>query len=317
MQSILIVPKTDKYSIMLEDDKMLVGASSMQGWRSSMEDAHCISLTIPNLPGYRDWEGALSAVFDGHCGFRVAQTSASSILGWVTKNEKFAQGEWKQALRNAFLNGDAEMNRNLSSESSGCTANVVMMVGNKLFCANAGDSRAVLCRNGVAFPLSEDHKPNDEAEKDRVTKAGGFVLNGRVNGVLSLSRALGDFGFKLAGIPDEQQMVTANPEIRETQLQQDDEFVIQACDGIWDCMTNEQAVAFVRNELSEHGDVALSCERLMDKCLAATPAKFGTDNMTVIVLCLKSSYLHRVLAQNQAEKQQEHGADEHGGEEET
>ena len=315
MQSILPMPKTDKYSIMLEDDKVVAGASSMQGWRSSMEDAHCISLSLPGLPGYRDWEGALSAVFDGHCGFRVAQTSASSILGWVTKNEKFQAGEWKQALRCAFLNGDAELNRNLSSEPSGCTANVVMMVGNKVLCANAGDSRAVLCRNGLAVPLSEDHKPTDAVEKERITKAGGFVLNGRVNGVLSLSRALGDFSFKLSGIPDEHQMVTACPDVTEVDLMADDEFIIQACDGIWDCMTNEKAVEFVRGELNEHGDTALACERLMDKCLAATPAKYGTDNMTVIVLNLKNSYLRRAIGDGLKDRAKLE--EEETGEEET
>lgn len=293
MQSILGMPQTNKYSILLEDDKVRVGASSMQGWRSSMEDAHHISLVLPNLPrGHRPWEGALFCVFDGHGGSKVAQQSANSVLDWLTTNEHFSKGDWAEALVATFLRGDAEMNRTMASEQSGCTANAVMMIGSKLLCANAGDSRAVLCRNGVAVALSEDHKPTDEKEKQRIDKAGGFVANGRVNGILSLSRALGDYSFKSAGVAAPEQVVTAFPDVTETDLDESDEFVIIACDGIWDCMTNEQAVQFVRAEFSQHGDAALACEHVMTKCLATHPTKFGTDNMTVIVVEFKNLFLN-------------------------
>jgi serine/threonine protein phosphatase PrpC len=319
MQSILPTPKTDKYSVMLEDDKMIVGASSMQGWRSSMEDAHCIALSLPRLPGGRlEWEGSLTAVFDGHCGSRIAQASANSIVGWVTSPSNAAYGsqDWQGALRSAFINGDADLFRSLPGEQSGCTANAVLLVGTKLLCANAGDSRAVLCRDGAAIALSEDHKPTDAGEKTRIERAGGYVLNGRVNGILSLSRALGDYNLKQAEIAPELQAVTALPDVTETHLVLEDEFVVQACDGIWDCVTNEQAVAFVRHELNEHGDVALACEKLIERCLAPNPAKFGTDNMTVIIINLKNSYLRRALHE-QPQPQACGDESAHQGEEET
>jgi serine/threonine protein phosphatase PrpC len=69
---------------------------------------------------------------------------------------------------------------------------VPLRVGNKLVVANAGDSRAVLCRRGQAVEMSRDHKPMDEDERARIQKAGGFVQEGRVNGSLALSRAIGD-----------------------------------------------------------------------------------------------------------------------------
>lgn len=68
--------------------------------------------------------------------------------------------------------------------------------GNTLYVANAGDSRSVLCRNNKPFPLSVDHKPDDALEKNRIKEAGGFVSEGRVNGNLNLSRALGDLEYK-------------------------------------------------------------------------------------------------------------------------
>lgn len=82
--------------------------------------------------------------------------------------------------------------------SSGCTAVVALLVERELYVANAGDSRCVLCRNGKAVEMSLDHKPEDTEELNRIRKAGGRVtLDGRVNGGLNLSRAIGDHGYKM------------------------------------------------------------------------------------------------------------------------
>jgi len=75
---------------------------------------------------------------------------------------------------------------------AGCTANVVLITPEFIYCANAGDSRAVACVGGLAVELSKDHKPEDPTELERITKAGSSVSYGRVNGGLNLSRALGD-----------------------------------------------------------------------------------------------------------------------------
>ena len=75
---------------------------------------------------------------------------------------------------------------------AGCTANVVLITPKTIYCANAGDSRAIAQQSGKVVELSKDHKPEDSIEIDRITKAGGTVSYGRVNGGLNLSRALGD-----------------------------------------------------------------------------------------------------------------------------
>ena len=82
---------------------------------------------------------------------------------------------------------------------AGCTANVVLITPEKVYCANAGDSRAVASVAGKADPLSYDHKPEDPAELDRIKKAGGTVSFGRVDGGLNLSRAIGDLEYKKNG----------------------------------------------------------------------------------------------------------------------
>lgn len=85
--------------------------------------------------------------------------------------------------------------------SSGCTAVVALLTGNELYVANAGDSRCVVCRNGSAMDMSLDHKPEDTEELERIEKAGGRVtMDGRVNGGLNLSRAIGDHAYKTVSV---------------------------------------------------------------------------------------------------------------------
>lgn len=93
-----------------------------------------------------------------------------------------------------------------------------------LYCANAGDARGVLCRNGKAVRLTYDHKGSDRQEAKRITDAGGFVLSGRVNGVLAVTRSLGDSSMK--------EFVVGAPYTTETELCDEDEFLILACDGV-------------------------------------------------------------------------------------
>lgn len=86
-------------------------------------------------------------------------------------------------------------------KDSGCTAVVALLNGRDLYVANAGDSRCVVCRNGKAIDMSLDHKPEDEEESARIINAGGRVtLDGRVNGGLNLSRAIGDHAYKMVHI---------------------------------------------------------------------------------------------------------------------
>jgi serine/threonine protein phosphatase PrpC len=75
----------------------------------------------------------------------------------------------------------------------GSTANVCMIVGDRILTTNLGDTRTVLCRNGIAMNLSEDHKPDVQSELARITNLGGFVSNGRILGLISVSRSFGDF----------------------------------------------------------------------------------------------------------------------------
>ncbi|KDP41954.1 hypothetical protein JCGZ_26972 [Jatropha curcas] len=174
--------------------------------------------------------------------------------------------------------------------NSGCTACVAMIRNNQLVVANAGDSRCVISRKGQAYNLSKDHKPGLEVEKDRILKAGGFILFGRVNGILDLARAIGDVKFKRnRSLPAEKQIITANPDINTVELCDDDEFLVLACDGIWDCMSSQQLVDYVREQLNKERRLSAICEQVFERCLAPTASGKGCDNMTMIIVQFKKS----------------------------
>ncbi|XP_044261089.1 probable protein phosphatase 2C 21 [Tribolium madens] len=189
---------------------------------------------------------------------------------------------------------------------SGCTAVVALLKGNKLYVANAGDSRCIVCRNGKAVEMSIDHKPEDEPETQRILKAGGEVTwEGRVNGGLNLSRAIGDHAYKQnKELSDREQMITALPDIKTLTIDpNEDEFMVLACDGIWNSMSNEEVVEFVRPRIQDSTKkLSQICEEMLDHCLA--PDTFidgaGGDNMTAIIVNFKTN-LKRPVSPSQTE----------------
>mmetsp|Transcript_27925 Transcript_27925/g.61107 ORF Transcript_27925/g.61107 Transcript_27925/m.61107 type:complete len:362 (-) Transcript_27925:1228-2313(-) len=175
---------------------------------------------------------------------------------------------------------------------AGCTAVVCALSEKHIVVANAGDSRAVLCRAGEAIALSADHKPNQDRERNRIVAAGGVVtdMHGqfRVNGNLNLSRAIGDLKYKsIKNLPAKDQIITAEPDVITHERSAEDEFVVLACDGVWDCMTNQQCVDFCRKRLTPGRKSSEVVEELLDFCLAKDPKEaqgIGCDNMTCIIV---------------------------------
>ncbi|KAB7494084.1 Protein phosphatase 1L [Armadillidium nasatum] len=144
------------------------------------------------------------------------------------------------------------------TDLSGTTAIIAVLDGELLIIGNVGDSRAVMGDlKGSTIPLSFDHKPNQLKERRRIKEAGGFItFTGvwRVAGILATSRALGDFPLK-----DPRKLITAEPDVLTFSLKDHKaHFVILASDGLWDVMSNEDAVEFVRNHINEWDNGARS-----------------------------------------------------------
>ena len=178
---------------------------------------------------------------------------------------------------------------------TGCTACVMSIdeTNKKIYFANAGDSRVVYCKNGKAEEGSTDHKPELDSEKNRIYKADGWISDGRVKGNLNLTRGFGDLEYKQnKSLKPEEQIITANPDIKIIDFTEDIDFIIIGCDGIWDCLTNQEACDFVSKRLKDTPDIKISkiVEEMLDSIVAKdlyNETGVGCDNMTCIVIVFK------------------------------
>ncbi|XP_026858347.2 protein phosphatase 1G [Electrophorus electricus] len=201
---------------------------------------------------------------------------------------------------------------------SGTTAVVALIRGKQLIVANAGDSRCVVSERGKAVDMSYDHKPEDELELARIKNAGGKVtMDGRVNGGLNLSRAIGDHFYKRnKALPPEEQMISALPDVKVLTLNEEHEFMVVACDGIWNVMSSQEVVDFVNERLKadsgENRTLSSIIEELLDHCLAPDTSGDGTgcDNMTCMIVTFSPH-----LGSNAAEHTKKRKLDEQMSEE--
>ncbi|XP_051521067.1 protein phosphatase 1A-like [Myxocyprinus asiaticus] len=259
--------------------------ASMQGWRAQMEDAHTC---MPEMAdGFPDW--SYFAVYDGHAGRMVAQYCSRHLLDFILDTGGVTVGEdveqVKDGIRDGFLGIDSHMHtqaRNECWDHSGSTATAVMISPRNIYFINCGDSRTFLCRNGQVFFYTEDHKPFNPREKERIQNAGGSVTLQRINGSLAVSRGLGDFDFKeVEWRTQTEQLVSPEPEVYELERTPEDEFLVVACDGVWDAIGNEELCAFVRNRLQVCDDLRDICAQVIDLCLY----KGSLDNISIIIIC--------------------------------
>jgi protein phosphatase 1G len=182
--------------------------------------------------------------------------------------------------------------RNAPAIVSGCTAVVVLIKDNVLYVANLGDSRCILSRDNKAFPLSSDHKPDDQTEKQRIERAGGQVVCGRIkkyNKKISISRAFGDYLYKgNSSLPQKEQMIIAWPDVVVEQLKPNkDEFMVLVSDGVSDCISNAELISFVAKTIKTSDKLSKICEQLFARILPKVMPKkraAGKDNMTFMIV---------------------------------
>jgi len=250
-----------------ENNKFSYGYSSLRGKRASMEDFHDtqISKVGSTLVG-------LFGVFDGHGGSRAADYVKQHLFKNLLKHPQFLT-DTELAIAETYKQTDLEYLKaeNHAHRDAGSTASTAVLVGNRLLVANVGDSRAVICVDGKAIALSDDHKPNRTDERQRIEDAGGVVMwsgTWRVGGVLAVSRAFGDRLLK--------KYVVAEPEIQERFITSEVEFLLLASDGLWDVVSNQDAVTMVQNIQ----DAQEAAKRLTDEAFK----KGSADNITCVVI---------------------------------
>jgi len=235
-------------------------------------------------------------VFDGHGGSLVANSSQELLLPAIFRTPVFKEGDVRspEILANALKEGYFELDRELRShpklstgeDVSGSTATSALITPTHIIVGNVGDSRTMLVAGGSVRFASEDHKPSSEKESKRIYEAGGHVQIGRVNGNLAVSRALGDFVYKdTPHLPEHAQKVSAEADLSIFERKGDEEYIVLACDGIWDVQSCENVREFITDHLKAGVKPSEICERLIDHCLN----RDSKDNMTVIIVLLDNA----------------------------
>ncbi|KAK8468182.1 hypothetical protein PHAVU_007G244300 [Phaseolus vulgaris] len=257
------------------------GSYATCGRRETMEDTHFI---LPHIWDEKDVYAF--GIFDGHRGAAAAEFSFRAVPA-VLQTLGFMDSP-ANALVEAFIRTDAAFRKELDSYRKsnrciqkdwhpGCTAIAALIVRNKLFVANIGDCRAIICRAGNPISLSKDHVASCLQERERVIRQGGHVHwqvdTWRVGlPALQVTRSIGDDDLKPA--------VTAEPEITESTLCPDDEFLVMASDGLWDVISSAEVINIIKDTVKEPA--------MCSKRLATEAVERGSkDNITVIVVFLR------------------------------
>jgi len=280
-----------------------------KGTRPMMED---MSIIRDDIGVSYKMNVSFYAVYDGHggtdCVAHIHNYLISNLRNTILKGQPFdEQTNFYRYIHDTLLKSVEETDINFFREynqyslATGSTAVCVIIAGDRIICANIGDARAVLSRSGEAINLSRDHKPDNPDEEQRIKSAGGFVTMKKVCGTLATSRSFGDFNFKRPSNSDffkppakgdGRDIVAVIPEIRETQINYlEDEFIVVACDGLFDVFTSQQCVDYIRdklaeNQIMEQDPQKVAKELVFEAINNATTRKKHSDNVSVIIVCL-------------------------------
>ncbi|KAL7264279.1 hypothetical protein ACSBR1_002272 [Camellia fascicularis] len=249
-----------------------------RGRREAMEDRYSALL---NLQG--DPKQAFFGIFDGHGGAKAAKFAAENLdKNILDELERRDQEDTEEAVKFGYLNTDSEF---LKEDVSGGTCCVTALIRNgSLVVSNAGDCRAVMSRGGIAKALTSDHRPSRDDERARIESSGGYVdcCNGvwRILGSLAVSRGIGDRHLK--------QWVTAEPETKIFRIESDLEFLILASDGLWDKVSNQEAVDIARPLCMgiAKPEPLTACKKLA----ALSVSRGSTDDISVMLIQLGHFY---------------------------
>lgn len=263
--------------------KLHYGVARVIGSRTHQEDEYtCIDNLSENNGA------AYFGIFDGHASDAYSAHASNNTHKFIFESESYSKGDYSRAILEGLKKEDDELFEKFHRvELGGSTATVSLIVGNKLYLGNLGDSSSVLAvhENGMlrAYRISKDHKPNDPSEKARIEAAGGQVIGDRVMGPMSainMSRAIGDFTFKMPLNRQQGDWIASMPYIMEPiTITPDVKFLIVASDGLWNVMGDR--AAFVANELQQKGHKPDDIAKIMAHECGCIP---NADNTTVIVV---------------------------------
>lgn len=232
-------------------------------YHENMED---FTLTINhfNNESYR----YLFCIFDGHGGDTTAKLCQKKFPQIFRKCLIENPSNYELALTSSFSLMDKELEK-IQSTMVGNTATVVFINNRLIYCANVGDSSCVLVEEKSASFFSIDDKCTDPREEKRILSGGGIIQEGRLEGILAISRGMGDFDLKTKGL-------ICTPHINKKLINKNLKFCVIASDGVWDVLSPDD-VFRISNENHYSKDIA---EKIVNEALG----KGSDDNISCIVI---------------------------------
>lgn len=248
-----------------------IGEHKTKGERSTMEDTSLIK---------HDGESTdfIVAIFDGHNGSGCSKFLRDSLLEEFYKQMKFHNNDIELSLKEAYHRIDQKWINYAQTKdcNDGSTGLCIIVNNNRIIVANTGDCRALMNRSGKCIELSRDHRPTDPEEMKRIEDNGGKVIGGRLQGELAVSRAFGDYRYKIL----ESSLLTCDPEIREFPLTADVEFIVVACDGLYETFSNTEVIEYINRLLSESKEISEIAKALAEEAID----RGSGDNITIIII---------------------------------
>lgn len=264
---------------------MIINFKSIIGVRPTNEDKHNIILNLNN--NNKKAKVNLFSIFDGHGGKYVSKYMEHMLPKYLM-HPKMKYPMQKKTCNSIFkvLQNDliTKHKKQALNTGSTCVAAVMYKEKNHVYMQvmNIGDSRFIMCKNGIAKQVTVDHKPTQPDERTRITQLGGKIIwdsnDYRIAG-LSLSRAMGD----ISGAP----YISQKPDVYTVHIDKHVQFVILCCDGLVESMSNQDAVDFIINKCYEPDKKTLKASRPKNiaSLLANEAIKRGsTDNVSIIVI---------------------------------
>ena len=240
--------------------------------KNYMEDGFAV---VPVLEQTAAASYSFFGVYDGHSGREATEYAQDTLHLNLLSALRHGLGV-EEAHQHAYVLTDNELLA-MGVKTAGCTVVTALIAkaGGKrlLHVANAGDGRAVLCKAGRAIRMSFDHKVEVESETKRILALGGTILWGRVQGQTMVSRSLGDHDLK--------KFVIADPHFKTEPLDATCEFLVLACDGIWDVTDDQEVVDVVRK--AGVTDPKAASAAIIQHVIS----KQTKDNLTAMVIALQ------------------------------
>ena len=248
-----------------------------ESYRNYMEDRFSILINFPN-----NEEKALFAIFDGHGGSTISEFLCQNFISFFMKQyQKNEVKNYEKIFQKTFSSLNDEIKKIPNSYKMGSTATIILItketdqiLGSQkvIYCANIGDTNCELFSKSNCKRISYEHRCNDSNEENRIKKGNGSIINGRVGGIISVTRAFGDFQCKDFGLICEPYINKVNVNFNEKN------FLILATDGIWDFVSEEDIYFITMNNT----DSMVICRDVVDKA----KVNGSTDNMTCMVISL-------------------------------